>query len=179
MGDFNCVLNGDERLGRPVSEAEIREFRQCVGACSLQELKSSGSFFTWNNKQGADSRVYSRIDRLLVNLKWITTLPTSEVHYGNQGLYDHCPVFINWDTGNAKVAHRFKYYNMWSLAAQFKEKVQASWGKLSRGSKMFQLFGKLNRLKAVLKEINRINFSEVELSTERALENLYACQTKL
>uniref|UniRef100_A0A0V0HW66 Putative ovule protein n=1 Tax=Solanum chacoense TaxID=4108 RepID=A0A0V0HW66_SOLCH len=41
----------------------------------LCELKSSGAFFTWNNKQGETNQVYSRIDRVLVNEEWIATLP--------------------------------------------------------------------------------------------------------
>ncbi|XP_070018166.1 uncharacterized protein [Nicotiana sylvestris] len=67
MGDFNCVLSRDERIGSKVTMVETREFRQCIEVCGLKELRSSGAFFTWNNKQGGDSRVYSMIDRVLVN----------------------------------------------------------------------------------------------------------------
>ncbi|XP_070018230.1 uncharacterized protein [Nicotiana sylvestris] len=30
MGDFNCVLHKEERIGSPVTMAEIRDFKQCV-----------------------------------------------------------------------------------------------------------------------------------------------------
>ncbi|XP_075092350.1 uncharacterized protein LOC142172591 [Nicotiana tabacum] len=69
MRDFNCVLNREERIGSKVTMAETRDFRQCIEVCGLKELRSSRAFFTWNNKQGGDSRVYIRIDRVLVNAK--------------------------------------------------------------------------------------------------------------
>ncbi|XP_075099405.1 uncharacterized protein LOC107783472 [Nicotiana tabacum] len=99
MGDFNCVLNRDKRVGSPITVSEIKEFKECVGRCSLQELKSSGSFLTWNNKHGDNSRVHNRIDKVLVNGDWVMKLPGSEVHFGNEGLMDHCPALINWDQG--------------------------------------------------------------------------------
>ncbi|KAK4713267.1 hypothetical protein R3W88_019174 [Solanum pinnatisectum] len=68
---------------------EIREVRICVGSYGLQELKFTGAFFTWCNKQNRDIRVYNRIDRVLVNSDWNTMLPASEVHFMNEGLFDH------------------------------------------------------------------------------------------
>ncbi|XP_019266749.1 PREDICTED: uncharacterized protein LOC109244159 [Nicotiana attenuata] len=56
MGDFNNVLNKDEKIGSTVTMAETTEFRQCVNICSLQELKSTGAFYTWNNKQSGEDR---------------------------------------------------------------------------------------------------------------------------
>lgn len=35
MGDFNCVLNKEDRIGRQVTMAEIREFRECIAECGL------------------------------------------------------------------------------------------------------------------------------------------------
>ncbi|XP_074292581.1 uncharacterized protein LOC141619461 [Silene latifolia] len=51
MGDFNNVLHFDERIGSPVSMAEVREFQDCVDRCGLYDLVTTGDFFTWNNKQ--------------------------------------------------------------------------------------------------------------------------------
>nr|XP_016505784.1 PREDICTED: uncharacterized protein LOC107823607 [Nicotiana tabacum] len=44
---------------------------------------------------------------------------------------------------------------------------------------MYQLVGKLNRLKRVLKELNRSSFNEVVLSAEQAKEQLLDCQKKI
>ncbi|XP_059294688.1 uncharacterized protein LOC132047699 [Lycium ferocissimum] len=179
MGDFNNVLNGNERVGSPVTAAETKDFKRCVDICRLQDLKSSGSFYTWNNKHGESTRVYSRIDRALVNGEWITSLPASEVHFANEGLFDHCPGMINWETGMPNKATSFKYFNMWSLAPGFQDTVKQSWEQPITGTRMYQVVGKLNRVKAVLRKINRESFHEVEKSTEQAREKLLHCQTSL
>ncbi|XP_074282801.1 uncharacterized protein LOC141607351 [Silene latifolia] len=66
-GDFNCVLQATERLGGNVTEAESEPFYDCFHECGLMDIPSTGAFYTWNNKQPPDTRVYSRLDRLLVN----------------------------------------------------------------------------------------------------------------
>ena len=38
-------------------------------------MKSTGKFFTWNNKQTGDQRVFSRIDRALCNEEWVDAYP--------------------------------------------------------------------------------------------------------
>ncbi|XP_060217048.1 uncharacterized protein LOC132644468 [Lycium barbarum] len=179
MGDFNCVLNREERVGRPVTLAEVREFKQCVGKCSLHDLKSSGAFYTWNNKHRDATRVYSKIDRVLVNPQWITNLPASEVHFGNEGLMDHCPTIISWDNGQHHGGNKFRYYNMWGLADNFKEIVQKDWERNISGTCMFKLVGKLNILKATLRALHRDRFSNVEQNAGKTRMALDVCQSEL
>ncbi|XP_074313971.1 uncharacterized protein LOC141649174 [Silene latifolia] len=62
-GDFNCVLNVNERLRGSVSMAESAPFQDCLDSCQLMDIKASGAFFTWNNKQPPETRKYSRLDR--------------------------------------------------------------------------------------------------------------------
>lgn len=57
IGDFNCVLNIEERVGRQVTVTEVRDFRHCIRICDLHDMKSSGALFTWNNKQMGGDRV--------------------------------------------------------------------------------------------------------------------------
>lgn len=35
MRDFKCVLHKEERMGSPVTIAEIRNFKKCVENCAL------------------------------------------------------------------------------------------------------------------------------------------------
>ncbi|XP_075087874.1 uncharacterized protein LOC142169847 [Nicotiana tabacum] len=97
MGDFNNVLQSDERIGSKVTYAEIKGFKECMLKCEMQEMKSSESFYTWNNKQEGEDKAMSRIDRVLTNNDCMTTLPDSEVHYQNGGLFDHCPSLVRWE----------------------------------------------------------------------------------
>lgn len=47
---FNCVLNKNERIGDVVRDYEMDPYRRCVARCGLEDIKSVGCFYTWNNK---------------------------------------------------------------------------------------------------------------------------------
>lgn len=84
----------------------------------------------------------------------------------NEGIYDYCSAIINWDDGGQRTRKQFRYYNIWSLAPEFKKRVEDSWRKPIRGTSMYQLVGKLNRLKIVFKDLNMSKLSNVELKTD-------------
>ncbi|XP_074296928.1 uncharacterized protein LOC141627591 [Silene latifolia] len=92
--DFNCVLSPSERLGGQTSEEEMVEFQACIDHCQLVDSPAVGSFYTWNNKQDPQTRVYSRLDRVLVNSEWLQWRPSSHAHFYNEGLFDHTPRII-------------------------------------------------------------------------------------
>ncbi|XP_074292360.1 uncharacterized protein LOC141619231 [Silene latifolia] len=66
-GDFNCVLKSSERLGGSSSDEEMKDFQECLDYCQMIDSPAAGSYYTWNNKQEPQTRVYSRLDRVLVN----------------------------------------------------------------------------------------------------------------
>ncbi|XP_059278022.1 uncharacterized protein LOC132032416 [Lycium ferocissimum] len=179
MGDFNCVLNREDSIGSPVTMVEMRKFMDCVDTCDMMEMTSSRTFYTWCNKQNGEAKVYSRIDRVLINNAWITRLPHSAVHYRSEGLYDHCPAVIRWQDNVRKNGRMFRYFNMWSSATDFKDRVEAGWRTTKRGTKMFELVGKMNNLKSTLKQLNKEKFTEVEKRADQEMELLYQCQLKL
>ncbi|XP_074315351.1 uncharacterized protein LOC141651545 [Silene latifolia] len=142
-GDFNNVLNYNERIGSDITVAEIAPFQDCVSWFQLQDIPAIGSFFTWNNKQGVDSRVYSRIDRMLVNAEWISIYPEAFANFLPEGLYDHCPCTVQFDSLISRDRAPFKYYNMWSLSSEFEGIVREAWNEHIDGTKMFQVVSKL------------------------------------
>ncbi|XP_074298310.1 uncharacterized protein LOC141629164 [Silene latifolia] len=74
-GDFNCVLQANERLGGRVTEAESDPFYDCIQECGVMDIAAIGAFYTWNNKQPPETRVYSRLDKWLVNQDWLDNFP--------------------------------------------------------------------------------------------------------
>ncbi|XP_019266559.1 PREDICTED: uncharacterized protein LOC109243992 [Nicotiana attenuata] len=137
MGDFNCVLQKEERIGSPVTMAEIRDFKKYVEECELKNLKSTGAFFTWTNKQSGG------------------------------------------DKGNKGQKKMFKYYNMWSMATDFKEKIRPGWKTEKKGTKMYELVGKLHRIKHTLQQLNKDKFNEVERKADEAMMRLQNCQENI
>ncbi|XP_074301196.1 uncharacterized protein LOC141632554 [Silene latifolia] len=138
-GDFNSIMASDERIGgAPVTNAEVRPMLQTVQDCKLADLSGQGAFYTWSNKHDNETRVYSRIDRVFVNDDWVDTFPESYVHFMPEGWFDHCPGLVQFDSVCQRKGTTFKYFNMWSLAPEYKHIVEAGWHKAVQGTPMFR-----------------------------------------
>ncbi|XP_074288300.1 uncharacterized protein LOC141613464 [Silene latifolia] len=71
-GDFNAIMERNERIGgAEITNAEIRPMADAIRDCQLTDMKARGAFYTWNNKQGTDYVIYSRIDRVFINEEWL------------------------------------------------------------------------------------------------------------
>ncbi|XP_074318939.1 uncharacterized protein LOC141655779 [Silene latifolia] len=166
-GDFNNLMHLDEKIG----EAEvvwhyILPMKQMVTNCGLTELNTIGAFFTWNNKHENASKVYSKIDRVLVNDDWLTAFPECFANFLPEGLFDHCPCLIQFKKEGVRKGVSFKYFNMWSLLEEFPVVVEQQWQKRVEGTPMYQVTQKLKMLKKDLKVLNRNNISDIENITQ-------------
>uniref|UniRef100_A0A803P5L3 Reverse transcriptase domain-containing protein n=1 Tax=Cannabis sativa TaxID=3483 RepID=A0A803P5L3_CANSA len=81
MGDLNDILAKEERVGQRVRTYPDSEFLSCVNFCKLEDVKASGNFFTWSNKQPGADRIYSKIDRVMANQAWINKIWKSHSKY--------------------------------------------------------------------------------------------------
>ncbi|XP_074304625.1 uncharacterized protein LOC141639376 [Silene latifolia] len=179
LGDFNTVLSLVERLGGNTSDAEMEHFQDCVSICEMEDIPATGALFTWSNKQGPCDRVYSRLDRVMGNQKWMDNFGTSLAHFHPEGLFDHCPCTIMDNNTELDGKKSFKYFNMWGSAPTFKDSVAMSWTNGCRGAKMFVVVKKLKALKYVLKSLNRECFSDIENNTNIASLALETIQKAL
>ncbi|XP_074266455.1 uncharacterized protein LOC141589728 [Silene latifolia] len=178
-GDFNNILHFNERLGGTVIWGELEEFGQCLQYCELVDIQAQGSFYTWNNKQGANTRVYSRIDRFLINHEWLSLYPNSYAYFLNEGLFDHYPCICYRRLDRTIRKSHFRYFNMWGQTSDFLAIVGNEWEKPILGCKMFQVVCKLKWLKKPLKQLNRAKFSDIEKAADLARLLLDNIQTKL
>ncbi|KAL9237052.1 hypothetical protein vseg_011642 [Gypsophila vaccaria] len=178
-GDFNNVLFLNERLGAEVLLAEIEPFRKCVQVCDLVDIKSTGAFFTWNNKQAGVNRVFSRIDRVLVNGAWLSSFPDWYAHFLFEGVFDHYPCMVQSVGAHFRKPSPFKYFNMWSMAPECKRIITERWSMEVNGYIMFQVVHKMKLLKSDLRVLNKGLFSNVEHSADMSLQLLHLRQTEL
>ncbi|KAJ8428178.1 hypothetical protein Cgig2_015619 [Carnegiea gigantea] len=52
LGDFNTILHTKDRMGgTEVNDSEITDFSNCLLSCELEELRNSGSYYSWTNKR--------------------------------------------------------------------------------------------------------------------------------
>lgn len=75
IGDFNCVLKPDERIGSIVIPSEYVGPEECMLQCGLNDIQSTGNLFTWNNKQEGDQRVFCKLDKAMINQAWLDKFP--------------------------------------------------------------------------------------------------------
>ncbi|XP_074298892.1 uncharacterized protein LOC141629862 [Silene latifolia] len=166
-------------VGGQSTKEEIADFQDCVDCCNLVDIAATGSYFTWNNKQEAAIRVYSRLDRALVNHEWVNDRADYYAHFHVEGYFDHTPCIIQRQSSTCQRKSSFKYFNMWSGVALFIPTVQKIWEHCIYGTPMFQIVQKLRMLKNPLKALNRDLFGDVENNCMRALKYLEYIQTQL
>ncbi|KAL2938255.1 LINE-1 retrotransposable element ORF2 protein [Bienertia sinuspersici] len=151
-GDFNAIMNKEDRQGAVVRWTEIQPMIECVNVCGLEDMKSSGRFFTWSNKQEGAKRVLTKIDRALCNGGWCNMVPTAETLFLPENDFDHTPMVIR-SFSPQPGRKPFRFFNYWCTNQNFLDTVMQVWGKQVHGYFMFQVMQKLKWLKAELKQM--------------------------
>ncbi|KAL2933718.1 Protein HIR2 [Bienertia sinuspersici] len=135
-------MNEDDRIGTMVRWAEMQLMSKCMSRCNLEDLKASGRFYTWTNKQDGDRRVFSKIDKAMCNPAWCTHFPSAEAIFMPENSFDHTPIMIKVFP-SPKGKKPFKFYNYWSQMPDFHQTVQQVWSQEIRGCAMSQVMEKL------------------------------------
>ncbi|XP_058219491.1 uncharacterized protein LOC131330032 [Rhododendron vialii] len=78
----------------------MNEFNGCLYAFELDDLRFSGCFFTWANKQDHAHHVTTKLDRVLVNEQWMKDYSCSSAHFPTPGISDHSLVWRKVIFGN-------------------------------------------------------------------------------
>ncbi|XP_056698475.1 uncharacterized protein [Spinacia oleracea] len=178
-GDFNCVLNTDERVGSDVRFSELQDFHNCVNRCGLEDVKSSGNFFTWNNKQQGDHRVFCKLDRVMTSQLWQNKYPNTEVCFKNEGYFDHCPGIILMYPQFVVGKKPFKFFPMWQDTPNYRNLIVQAWQEHQQGTKIYQVVQRLKRVRVVLKQLNKEGYGDIEVKEVKASQNLQKIQSEL
>ncbi|XP_019433996.1 PREDICTED: uncharacterized protein LOC109340725 [Lupinus angustifolius] len=153
-GDFNSILNRDERRGSSSSlvSSDCVEFSQFVEDLELLDLPLVGSKFTWFVSNGS---VMSRLDRFLINDSWSSTWGHLVQMSLKRTFSDHCPIVLKSDV-NDWGPSPFRTNNCWFSNAEFGKFVEGTWNDLEvNGRGSFILKEKLKLLKISLKRWNK------------------------
>ncbi|XP_074293358.1 uncharacterized protein LOC141620364 [Silene latifolia] len=163
LGNFNVVRQPSKKLGNtPPVLQDMIEFNDCLAAYSLDDLTGSGCDMTWNNKQDPHSRVWSKLDRVLVNPGWLTSLPDSFALFQEAGISDHSPILV-YVSHDSKKVKRFSFLNSWIDHPAYFATVAAAWNAEKTGSHMFSLFEKLKSVRVALTKFHKENFNNISL----------------
>jgi exonuclease III len=128
VGDFNAVLQRDERKGVNQSlvnshNTEIVEFGEFVREMELVDLPVIGRKFTWFHSNGISM---SRIDRMLVSDDWLTSWGNLSPWVLPRAVSDHYAIMLRYndvDWGPKP----FRFNNHWIIHKEFKGLVEEFW----------------------------------------------------
>lgn len=89
-GDFNEVTSNSERGSLLGLERGMDNFNNFIQDMQLIEISASNGFFTWH--RGTSK---SKLDRLLVNLEWLSIFPHLQASILKRNIFDHNPLIAN------------------------------------------------------------------------------------
>ncbi|XP_031095329.1 uncharacterized protein LOC115999629 [Ipomoea triloba] len=119
FGDFNCILNIDEKKGGlPYNITKSRDFQECVDRADLREVTSYGGPFSWWNGRQGEQAVWKKLDRCMVNAEWDENLKTHN-QYLSKASSDHSPMVLTVEPQIKFGKKPFRYLNVWSEHEQF------------------------------------------------------------
>ncbi|XP_074266898.1 uncharacterized protein LOC141590190 [Silene latifolia] len=179
IGDFNVVRCPAEKLGpHPPILHEMMDFNSCLISCKVDDIAGTGADMTWTNKQDSLTRVWSKLDRALVNQQWIASFPTSHALFMESGLSDHSPVVVQVQE-DIKTHKRFSFLNSCIQHPNYDSIVRDAWAPPIAGNPMFRLFTKLKKVKHALTCFHRENYSDLTGRVKAAKVQLKDCQQQL
>ncbi|KAK9668761.1 hypothetical protein RND81_13G084700 [Saponaria officinalis] len=159
LGDFNVIRDVSERVSSVLPNLDdILAFNSCILSCGLVDLRGTGCEYTWTNNQDGSDRVWSKLDRALVNGGWLDHFPSSNVNFLTSGISDHSPSLVTIFP-NQPCLQRFSFLNCWIDIPGYHSLIQEAWDIPIAGSAMYKLLSKLKNTREALCSFHRHNTS--------------------
>ncbi|KAL2223893.1 UNVERIFIED_CONTAM: hypothetical protein Sindi_3055800 [Sesamum indicum] len=132
-GDLNAVRDLSEICGATGdTRMAMEEFNTCIQNTGLLPLPMQGEWYTWHSCSASPRNLWKRLDRMLINDRWMARFPTSYYSSLTPRTSDHSPMVICGD-----------------------RLVQQVWQHNIIGTPMYAVTRKLKALKPVFREQRR------------------------
>lgn len=155
-GDFNASFNLEERLSNgDYIHHDNTELTELFSNCELQDLKATGSFYTWCNMRKGSQRQYCKLDRALVNSRRVQSSLVAEAHFGGFEVSDHTLCVITLKADVVPRHRPFRFCEAWVQHPEFFSIVKDAWSIEVQGSHMYRLVQSLKQVKLRLKTLHR------------------------
>lgn len=97
-GDFNNILYVSEKIGgAPREERRMEMFQDTLSYCNLLYVGFVEPRFTWEQRNSPRTNIRERLDRVVVNKKWLKKFLDMEVRYIPSSASDHLPILLALD----------------------------------------------------------------------------------
>ncbi|KAK9713361.1 hypothetical protein RND81_06G022500 [Saponaria officinalis] len=185
LGDFNVIRDTTELISSSLPNLDdILVFNACILSCVLTDLQSSGCEFSWTNNQDGADRVWSKLDRAMVNGAWLSKFSLSSSLFLPVGVSDHSPVLVAIMAAAAR-PRRFSFLNCWITMLGYHALIQDKWAILVSGSSFYKLLARLKNVRYGLYDFHisstsgfqhRLSLAKDALEvSSNALKGQYTC----
>lgn len=139
MGDFNVVLKRGERSGGDTDWPwYMEDMGDCFENAGLEDLRFVGMLLTWFNNQ-IDNLIWRKLDRAMVNSKWMESFSVAEARFLPSGISDHSPMVVSMCLETRRKIIPFRFFGFWAECVAFFPLVEESWKHNVVGNAMFKL----------------------------------------
>ncbi|XP_049348976.1 uncharacterized protein LOC125813531 [Solanum verrucosum] len=180
IGDFNVITNIEEKLGgMPYNMNKSFEFIGVIEACGLTDLGFTGIPFTWCNQRTAQARVWKRLDRSMVNDKWLEIMPQTTIEHLSSVGSDHNPLLMELVRKNENHIKYFKFLHCWVDNVNFMETARKCWDTDVTGDPMWQLHQKMKRLTHTLSNWSKNEYGDIYAKVKEFEETIKKAEEEL
>ncbi|KAK1384249.1 hypothetical protein POM88_021984 [Heracleum sosnowskyi] len=98
-----------------------------VQAKGLEDIRASGTFHTWWNRQ-RQRPITRKIDRILGDHEWFSQIHNADCLFTPWGLSDHSVAILNIQEIRQSTPRPFLFFNFWLEHPSFVTVVKEAWG---------------------------------------------------
>ncbi|KAK4716315.1 hypothetical protein R3W88_014653 [Solanum pinnatisectum] len=180
VGDYNVITDTEEKLGGiPYNMKKSLEFIGVIETCGLLDLGFNGPRFTWSNQIGISSRIWKRLDRAMVNDRWLQDMPhTNITHLPSVGS-DYCPLLMEIQARPQDYIKYFRFLNCWVDQPLFVDTVTRCWERPVEGQPMWIFHQKMKRLASTLSTWSKEQFGDIYAKVKDFEERVRVAEEKL
>ncbi|XP_060212194.1 uncharacterized protein LOC132639792 [Lycium barbarum] len=161
-GDFNVIMNSEEKIGgRPHRASKSLDFISSMEACGLTDLGFVGPKFTWCNNRGPGRRIWKRLDRICVNDQWLQHYQHNYIRNLSRTGSDHRPLLLKCHNEQQDIMRYFKFLNLWTTQPDFLSIVQDTWNLHVQGNAMWRLKSKLQAVGKKLSQWSKESIGDI------------------
>jgi hypothetical protein len=149
-GDFNIQRYSDEKNKNFCGNRFSDMFNWIINSYEMREIALNGGKYTKSNNH-VDPTL-EKLDKILMNDKWETIFPLSNVRKIPRYMSDHNPMLLGTNTGKIKKTKGFCFETSWIKHADFLPKMKEIWEEQAVTDSVVDNWHiKLNRVKKFLK----------------------------
>lgn len=152
LGDFNNALFPNDLINRAtLTNYHIRDFVSTCEDLGLIDMNSTGCRYTCSV-----GRASSKIDRVLINSKWLVEDWACLADFKALEIYsDHTSCIVSIGDRERGGTRKFRFFNFWTEHDDFLSTISEDWGNRVVGTAQLSLVIKLKNVKEKLNNLTK------------------------